>query len=218
MEVENSGMYSQERKIMHRLTKALLIPLAISLLLTTFSPASIEQEQSDTALLLIDIQNFYFPGGMLPLENPEEASLKARKILDKFREKGLLVVHIRHNAQAGAEIHENVSPIEGEKVISKNFANAFKDTDLLEHLKSHKIKNLVIVGMMTHMCVEAATRAARDYDFNCIVIADACATRDLKYGDTVVKAKDVHFSTLSTLGGGYAKIMTTQEYLNSLQK
>lgn len=203
---------------MSRTKKALLFTLLISLSLATVLSASTEKEKAATALLLIDIQNFYFPGGMLPLENPEEASLNARKILDTYRERGLLVLHIRHNAQAGAEIHKNVSPIEGEKVISKNFANAFKDTDLLEYLNSRKIKHLVIVGMMTHMCVEAATRAARDFDFNCTVIADACATRDLKYGDKVVKAEDVHHSTLSTLGGGYAKIMTTQDFLESLEK
>jgi nicotinamidase-related amidase len=155
---------------------------------------------------------------MLPLENPEDASLNARKILDKFREKGLLVVHIRHNVQSGVEIHKSVSPIEGEKVISKNCPNAFKDTDLLEFLKSNKIKHIVIVGMQTHMCLEAATWAARDFDFDCTVIADACATRDLKYGDTVIKAQDVHLSTLSSLNGAYAKVMTTHEYLDSLQK
>ena len=86
----------------------------------------------------------------------------------------------------------------------------------MEYLKSNKIKRLVIVGMMTHMCVEAATRAAKDFDFECIVIADGCATRDLKYGDTVIKAEDVHLSTLSSLNGAYAKIMTTEEFLKNL--
>lgn len=202
---------------MPKMKISLSISLFIVLMLASVSLTIAEQETSATALLLIDIQNFYFPGGMLPLVNPEAAGLNARKILDKFRENDLLVVHIRHNAQAGAEIHKSVSPIEGEKVVSKNYANAFKGTDLLEFLKSNKIQHLVIVGMQTHMCVEAATRAARDFGFDCTVIADACATRDLKYGDTVIKALDVHLSTLSSLNGVYAKVMTTEEYLSSIK-
>jgi len=105
-----------------------------------------------------------------------------------------------------------------EKIISKDHVNGFKDTDLLKFLRSHEIKNLVICGMMTHMCVEAATRAAYDFGFECILIGDACATRDLKYGSRVIKAIDVHDSTLSSLNGYYAKVMTTEEYLDSLKK
>ncbi len=187
-------------------------------LLTVFLYSTPEKENNATALLLIDIQDFYFPGGMSPLENPEKASLSAQKILEKFREKGMLVVHIRHNAKSGAEIHEHVKPIQTEKVISKDRVNGFKDTDLLKYLKAHKVKQLVICGMMTHMCVEAATRAAHDFGFDCILIRDACATRDLKYGDKIIKAADVHLSTLSSLNGYYAKVMNTEEYLDSLKQ
>ncbi len=177
-----------------------------------------EEKTNSTALLLIDIQNFYFSGGRLPLESPEKASLNARKILESFREKGMLIVHIRHNAKSGAEIHKNVAPIKGEKIISKDHANSFKDTDLLEYLRSYKVNQLVICGMMTHMCVEAATRAAHDLGFDCIVIADASTTKDLKYKDRLIDAIDVHFSTLSSLDGTYAKVMSTKEYLDSLVK
>lgn len=95
-------------------------------------------------------------------------------------------------------------------------STALKDTDLLKYLRAHKVKQLVICGMMTHMCVEAATRAARDFGFDCILIGDACATRDLKYGDKIIKAVDVHLSTLSSLDGYYAKVMNTEDYLDSL--
>jgi len=72
----------------------------------------------------------------------------------------------------------------------------------------------VLCGMQTHMCLEAATRAAADLGFECIVIGDACATKDLKFGDKVIKAEDVHYSTLATFRP-YAKVMDTAEYLNS---
>jgi nicotinamidase-related amidase len=63
------------------------------------------------------------------------------------------------------------------------------------------------------MCVEAATRAASDYGFKCILIHDACATKDLKFGEKTIKAEDVHYSTLITLKN-YAEVISTDEYLN----
>jgi len=74
----------------------------------------------------------------------------------------------------------------------------------------------VICGMMTHMCVEAATRAGSDYGFECLVIGDACATRDLEFNGHKVSAEDVHISTLSTISGSYAKVMDVEEFLATL--
>ena len=171
------------------------------------------ENKADTALLLIDIQNFYFPGGRSELVDPEAASLNAQKLLQIFRDKQWLVVHVRHNAEQGAEIHESVQPLEGEKIVSKNHVNCFKETDLLEYLKARKINKLVICGMMTHMCVEAAVRAAHDYDFETTLIHDACATRELKFGDREVSSADVHSSTLSSLNRYYARVLDTKSFL-----
>lgn len=169
--------------------------------------------KENTALLIIDIQYFYYPGGSLPLVEPEKAGKNAAKILKEFRKKGMLVVHVKHNARKGADIYPDVAPEEGEKVITKDEANAFLGTDLLDFLKVNNIKNLIITGMQTQMCVEAATRAAHDYGFSCTVIDDACATRDLRYKDKVVTSADVHYATLSALSGTYAKIKTTSEII-----
>ncbi len=170
-------------------------------------------EDSLTALLLIDIQYFYFPRAKQPLLNPEEVSLNAQKLLIHFRDTGQLVIHVRHNANTGGEIHKNVIPLETEKVISKNSVSSFKDTDLLAYLKEHKIKNLVIGGMMTHMCVEAAVRAASDFGFEVTLIQDACTTRALKFGDKEIPAEAVHHSTLASLSGYYAKVTDTKTFL-----
>jgi len=80
------------------------------------------------------------------------------------------------------------------------------------YLKSRDIKTLVICGMQTHMCVEAATRAGSDLGFKCILIHDACATRDLKFNDKIIKAEDVHYSTLSALKN-YASVVSADEFL-----
>jgi nicotinamidase-related amidase len=191
-----------------------LIALGTAIVSTVFSfPVSAAEEPAETALLLIDIQNFYFPGGRSELVDSEAASLNAQKLLQKFREKNGLVVHVRHNAQQGADIHKNVYPIEGEKIVSKNHVNCFKDTDLLEYLRKHKVKKLVICGMMTHMCVEAAVQAAHDFDFETTLIHDACATRALTFGDREVSAADVHSSTLNSLNRYYSRVLDTVTFL-----
>jgi len=191
------------------------------IILMTLSQTNMNAKKNDgsqTALLLIDIQYFYFPGAKQPLLNPEEASLNAQKLLTHFRDTGKLIIHVRHNSKTGGEIHENVTPLETEKVISKNSVNSFKDTDLLDYLKENEIKKLVICGMMIHMCVEAAVRAASDFGFEVTLIQDACTTRTLKYGDKEIPAEAVHASTLASLSGYYAKVTDTESFLSDFIK
>ena len=137
-----------------------------------------QTETSKTALLIIDIQNFYFAGGSSELVNPVPASLNAQKLLSDFRKTKQLVIHVKHGDGVGAEIHPNVAPLAGEKVIVKNEVNSFLNTDLLEFLNKNGIKKLIICGMQTNMCLEGATRAASDYGFGCTVIHDACAAKN----------------------------------------
>ncbi len=175
---------------------------------------SYSQKLDSTALIIIDIQNFYFPGGKAELSEPVKAGEQAKKLLALFRENKGLVVHVRHNFDPGGEIHELVQPIGGEKIFSKNEVNAFLNTGLNEYLHEKNIKNVVLCGMQTHMCLEAATRAAHDLGYNCTVVEDACTTRDLIFGDYTVLAKDVHYSTLAALKS-YAKVTGLNDYLNN---
>lgn len=170
-------------------------------------------EPMKTALLIVDIQNFYFPSEGPGLVYAEEAALAAREVLQVFRDQKQLVIHVRHQAKKGFEIHRYVTPLADEKVITKQEVNSFYKTDLLEYLKDNAVTRLVIVGMQTHMCLEAAVRAAHDFGFECIVVQDACATKDMKFGDKTVKAEDVHMAVLATLTvGGYAKVIDLQKF------
>lgn len=187
----------------------------IILFLFAFIPGLLfAQTDSKTALLFIDIQDFYFPGGNSALVEPEAAAEKAALLLADFRAKNLLVVHVRHDYEPGGNINTLVQPIEDEKVITKKEVNSFKDTDLFDYLFENEIDTLVLAGMQTHMCLEAATRAAHDYGFTCIVVQDACATKDLDYNGFIIPAKEVHLSTLFTLRS-YAKIVDVADYLKS---
>ena len=184
--------------------------LSLSVLILTI--ITVSAQSSHKALLIIDIQDFYFPGGKSALVEPEKAAKNAALLLEDFRKSNLLVVHVRHNSEPGGKINDIVKPLPTEKIVSKDAVNCFLGTDLLAFLKTKAIDTLVICGMQTHMCVEAATRAGSDYGFKCILIHDACATKDLKFGDRIIKAEDVHYSTLSTLKN-YAVVESTSEYL-----
>ena len=176
-----------------------------------------------TALLVIDIQKDYFPGGKFPLVNPEEAAKKAYMLLQCFREHSGQHVHIQHisvkpdatffiKGDSGSDIHDLVAHFEGEPIVYKHEPNSFLNTNLLELLKGWEIERVVITGMMTHMCVDATARAASDFGFEVIIAEDACATRDLKYGDTTIPAELVHKSFLAALKS-YGRVMKSEEII-----
>ncbi|NJC98660.1 MAG: cysteine hydrolase, partial [Anaerolineae bacterium] len=142
----------------------------------------------NTALLIIDIQNDYFPGGKFPLVDPEKAAGKAYELLQCFREHKGHHAHIQHislkpdaaffiKGDSGSDIHDSVAHFEGEPIVYKHYPNSFRETDLLKLLQEWKIERVVICGMMTHMCVDATARAAADLGFQVLIAEDACATR-----------------------------------------
>ena len=176
----------------------------------------------DTALLVIDIQNDYFPGGAMELEGADAAGAKAGAALEKFRNNGNPVIHVRHLSvrpgstfflpgTKGAEIHPSVSPRGVETVIEKNFPNSFRGTRLEQTLKDSGVKNLVVAGMMTHMCVDATVRHAADLGYKITLLGDACATRAQSYAGEQVPARQVHAAFLAALNGFYAKVVPSHE-------
>ena len=175
-----------------------------------------------TGLLLIDIQNDYFPGGKMELVGSSEAGEKAKLALAWAREKTIPVLHIQHISlhpgatfflpdTVGAEICDCVKPAASESRIEKHFPNSFRETGLLDCLKEKGINRLLIAGMMTHMCVEATTRAAADFGFECLVLHDACATKALEYNGVSVPATSVQAAFLAALSAGYAKLASVEE-------
>jgi nicotinamidase-related amidase len=181
----------------------------------------------NTALLVIDIQKDYFPGGAMELSGSEAAAAKAGRALGWFRERGWPVIHIQHLSvrpdatffvpgTPGVEFHPFVAPREGETVIAKHFPNAFRGTALQDRLTELDAKRLCIVGMMTHMCVDATTRAAFDLGYECVVLSDACATRALGFGHVTVKPAEVHAAFMAALGAVYAEVTGVKDMAASL--
>ncbi len=176
------------------------------------------------ALILIDIQKEYFKGGKRELNQPEAATENAKRILEHFREKNEPVFFIQHiNRQEGAtsflpgtdgiEIYPDISPLPGECVMVKHAPNSFYQTGLNEKLLENGVSQLVICGMMSHMCIDTTVRAARDFGFPVTLIHDACTTMDLSWNSRVIPAETVHNTFMAALSGAFAKLMSTDEYL-----
>jgi nicotinamidase-related amidase len=179
------------------------------------------------ALILIDIQNDYFPGGAMELVDMTRAAAHAQELLTAFRQARRPFFHVQHIAlgpgatffrpnTAGVEIHESVRPLAGEPVIQKHYPNAFRDTGLLEALRNAGVEDPVICGAMSHMCIDASTRAAFDFGFKCTVIHDACATRDLVFQGQTIPAAQVHGAFMAALGARYARVVSRKDFLSGL--
>ncbi|CAH1388233.1 cysteine hydrolase family protein [Candidatus Nitrotoga sp. M5] len=183
-----------------------------------------------TALLLIDFQNDYFSsydGAKCALSGTEEAATQGAKLLAAFRTKGLPVVHVRHEFQTndapfflpdseGAKIYTSVAAISGEPVVLKHQINSFHDTDLKSILDKQCVENVVIVGAMTHMCIDAVTRAAKDYGYNCAIANDACATLGLEFNGVKVSAEHVQAAFMAALNFAYAHVASADELIKDL--
>jgi len=156
-----------------------------------------------------------------------QAAQNAGSILNEWRKRALPVFHIQHISKRpgatfflpntkGVEIHKSVAPQTGEAIIEKYFPNAFRDTDLLNVLRRSEVDEAVICGAMTHMCVDATTRAAFDFGFRCTVIEDACATRNLEYKGTMVEAGKVQAAFMAALAVPYARVLSAKDFIGKL--
>lgn len=169
------------------------------------------------ALLLVDIQNDYFPGGKMELADAQRMASNAGQLLTMCRQKGIPIIHIQHisvrpGAPAfhygtdGVHIHASVTPQPGEMVIQKNYANSFRATSLHEKLQSLGVRELIVCGAMSHMCIDTTVRAAFDLSYHCTVVEDACATRNLEFNGVAVEAAKVHAAFMASLAYGFAKV------------
>lgn len=181
------------------------------------------------ALIVVDIQNDYFPGGLWTLSKVEAAAAKAAQVIAAFRDSGDLVVHIRHEFTSqeapffrphseGAKLHPSVINQPEEPVVLKHYINSFRETELKPILDQHGIEEVVVVGNMSHMCVDGITRAAVDFGYVTTVLHDACATLDLEFDGVKVPAAHVHAAFMAALSFGYAPVISTAEYLGKHER
>lgn len=182
---------------------------------------------TNIALIIVDLQNDYFNGGKWELEGTEAAAKKAELLLNGFRDKGLPVVHVRHEFPTvdapffapnsdGAKVYSSLGEFEGEPVIVKHQINSYRDTDLKQTLDNLNIDTVFICGAMSHMCIDAITRASNDFGYNCSVAHDACATLALEFDGIHVPAKQVHAAFMASLDFAYANVTSTENLLTEI--
>ena len=170
----------------------------------------------DSALVMVDCQNTY-RYGMMQLTNVEPAVKEAQKLLNMARDLNIPIIHIRHDAGVGTpydvtadigQISAEVAPKDGESVITKNYPNAFIATPLEAQLKALGIKNVVIAGFMTHMCINSTARGAFNLGFKPTVVASACATRSLVGANgKTVDAQTMHEAALAAIRDLFAVVV-----------
>lgn len=157
----------------------------------------------------------------------DQAADNAARLLTAARDSGELIVHIRHEfptadapffapGSAGAQIHPKVQNLESEPVVLKHAINSFHETELKSILDKAGIENVVICGAMSHLCVDATTRAAADFGYRCTVVHDACASRDLEFNGVHVPAAQTHAAFMAALQFGYALSVSTDEFLGTI--
>jgi nicotinamidase-related amidase len=169
------------------------------------------------ALLIIDVQNDYFPGGSNELFHPLEAEKRIEELIAESRACGRPIIYIQHfnppddtfflEGTFGAEISGRIRPRPEDKVIIKRYPNSFLETELDAYLKSLQVDTLIVCGMMTHMCVDTTVRAAMDYGYQVKLVADGCATMDLELNGETIPAEMVHKSFIAALDGVFATIV-----------
>lgn len=172
-----------------------------------------------SALVMIDLQNTYREG-VMKLEGVEPALREAAALLGRAREAGIPIFHIQHNAGPGSpydvraaigRISDEVAPHGDEPVITKSYPNAFTGTDLQARLEAAGVKDLVLAGFMTHMCINSTARGAYSLGFRPTVVAAATATRDLPAPDhSVISAAQLQVASLAALADLFAVIAPKQ--------
>lgn len=171
---------------------------------------------SKSALILIDCQNTYRLG-VMQLEGVEPALAECATLLERARSSGTPIIHIRHDAGPGSPydvradigaIADVVAPRDGEVVITKAYPSSFEQTNLDAELKRLGVKDLVLTGFMTHVCVNSTARAAFNHGYRPTVVANATGTRSLPnpVGGELT-AKQVHEGALTALADIFAIVV-----------
>lgn len=180
---------------------------------------------SNRAIVVVDLQKDYLGSGRFPLTGIDAAATNAARVIEAARARGDRIVHVHHVSKEAdsplfAPDTDGIGPIpvvapqEGDTVVIKNYPNSFRETPLHAALQARGITEIVVVGAMSDVCIDATARAAADLGYGLTVVHDACATRDKAFGDSLVPAAQVHATIMSALEFGYGKVTTTADYLS----
>lgn len=172
-------------------------------------------------LLIIDVQNDYFPGGANELFEVDKALTSIQKLIHAFRLKELPIIYVQHESKKGSgffekgtvgyNIHSAITPQATDSIVIKHNPSSFLDTKLQQILTEKKIDELYVCGMMSHMCVDTTVRLANDLGYKVTLFSDACTTSNLSYNGEILPADFVHKVFMAALNGAFATVITTDQ-------
>ncbi|MDH4249205.1 MAG: cysteine hydrolase [Deltaproteobacteria bacterium] len=170
------------------------------------------------ALIVIDVQNEYFPGGAWALPDAPRTLPNILRLIEQSRERGEAVVFIRHvtpetapvfaRGSKGSELHQALSVRPEDPVLEKAHPSSFQGTGLLDWLKARDIKELDICGYMTQMCCDTTTREAYARGYTVRLFSDATCAKDQEYNGEIIPHSVVYKTHLATLSR-FAKVIPT---------
>ncbi|MGD0141646.1 MAG: cysteine hydrolase family protein [Rhizomicrobium sp.] len=169
-----------------------------------------------TALVVIDVQQGMFAMPDFQPYDGEAVVDRIAGLIAKARASGAAVFFVQHDGgpddpfhpgKPGFPFHPKLTPRTGDDVTVKHHGSAFHDTDLDTKLRKAGIDTLVITGMQSEYCVDAAVRSAHEHHYNVVLVSDGHSTGDTR----VMKAKDIIAHHNETLGGSYATVKPAAE-------
>jgi nicotinamidase-related amidase len=177
------------------------------------------------ALLIIDMQHDNFTDSNMTKTEAQVMLDHTNQIITYAKTKGMpiyIIEHISRNPAStlfltgtkGAQTHAEIDTA-GTTTIIKHYPSSFRETKLQECLNQKGITELIISGAMTHMCIDTTVRAGNDLGYNITLVSDACFTKDLTFGDRVVKAADVQVSYMAALEDGFCKMRNTIDFIEN---
>ncbi|GKZ29885.1 phospholipase C type enzyme [Aspergillus brasiliensis] len=176
----------------------------------------------DSTLIIIDAQNEY-ASGHLQVEGVSDSRKVISDLLTKYRtnspHNSSNIVHVVHQTPPGAPVFtpgthlekefEELTPLSGEKVVTKNFPSSFAQTDLHEYLGGLGAvgKKIVLVGYMAHVCVSTTARAGNELGYEVVVVRDAVGDRDIPG----VEASTLKEVALSEVEDAFATVVLARD-------
>ena len=170
----------------------------------------------DTALLLMGAQRQFDHYSQGRRNNPDAERLMKR-LLARWRDLGLPVVHVRQHQPSPDAFLRDFTPQTHELVIDSLHGCAFTNTGLHAYLQTQGVKKLVLVGFKTNGMIDVTARVAASHGFEVRVAHDATAAFDTQdYRGKWCVAEALHAVTLASLQADHIQVLSATDVLASV--